>query len=57
MRSWKTTLFGALGLVAAVLPQITPSLPPKAQSICMSISGILMGLGLGAAKDSNVTGK
>ena len=54
MKNYKTTLAGIL----AVLPQILSVLFPKVitQDVANTISGLMVTLGLIAAKDNNVTG-
>lgn len=52
MKSWRTTLAGVLFLVATAGGPVL-GLPPKVVNIAQ---GIIVALGLGAAKDSRVTG-
>lgn len=51
MKNWKTTVFGILAFVAFALPP--GILPPRVQDI---VSGIAVAVGLGSAKDKDVTG-
>lgn len=53
MKSWKTTLFGAIGAIGVFL---TSQADPTLQVIGQVVSAIaLFGIGM-VAKDSNVTG-
>jgi hypothetical protein len=54
MKSWKTTVCGVLTLIAALAPIWAP--PETSRKIQQSAM-LVVGCGLLAAKDSNVTGK
>ncbi len=51
--NWKTTVAGLAAILVSIIPQIIPILPPQYAAVA---SGVLAGLGLLFAKDSNVTG-
>jgi hypothetical protein len=52
MKNWKTTVAGLLFLVATAGGPVL-GLPPKITNVAQ---GIIVALGLGAAKDHNVSG-
>ena len=54
MKSWKTGLAGILALVPIILHVLFPTVVTS--EVAASITGVLISLGLIAAKDSNVTG-
>jgi hypothetical protein len=56
MKNWKTTLAGVLALVVAVANAILNMLNGLPVDITSLLTTIVAGLGLIAAKDSNVTG-
>ena len=51
--NWRTTLAGVGTIAVPLLNQIIPVLPPQWAAV---VSGVIAGVGLIAAKDSNVTG-
>jgi hypothetical protein len=53
LTNWKTSLAGIGAIAIPILNQIIPILPPQYATI---VTGIIAGLGLLFAKDSNVTG-
>lgn len=54
MRSWKTGLAGILAVVPTILHALFPQVITT--EVAVSITSVLVSLGLIAAKDSNVTG-
>jgi len=54
MKSWKTGLAGILAIVPVVLHALFPEV--VTMEVASAITSLFVGLGLIAAKDSNVTG-
>ena len=54
MKSWKTGLAGILALIPTILHAVFPQVVTT--EVAVSITSVLISLGLIAAKDSNVTG-
>lgn len=53
-KSWKTGLAGILAILPIILHAIFPNVITT--EVATSLTGVFVGLGLIAAKDSNVTG-
>lgn len=54
MKSWKTGLAGILAIVPIILHALLPNVITS--EVATTITSLFVGLGLIAAKDSNVTG-
>jgi hypothetical protein len=54
MKSWKTGLAGVLAIVPVILHALFPTVVTS--EVAGTITSLFVGLGLIAAKDSNVTG-
>ena len=59
MKNWKTTVFGAATIIAAIASAIKAAVdgdPTTLPDWAMVVAAVITGIGLIAAKDSNVTG-
>ncbi len=56
MKSWKTTVMGILAILGAVIGIGTAYLQGQTIDYTSVIGSVMAGIGLIAAKDSNVTG-
>lgn len=56
MKSWKTTFLGIAAIISAVLGAVTSLVQGHPVDYTTTISAVMAGVGLIAAKDNNVTG-
>jgi hypothetical protein len=56
MKNWKTTTTGIIAIITAVLGAVSGVIAGHAVDWTSVVSAVIAGVGLIAAKDSNVTG-